>query len=463
MDAPTLTPMLNAMNPWWTTGRVPERDAPAFRRSELKDFLASVGRDRIPILAGLRRTGKTTIMHQAIAELINDGMDPRRALYVTFDDLVLREMGPGAFQAVLDAHSEATGTSHEDTTYAFFDEVQNIPDWATALKIIWDRKGPLHMVASGSSGLLVRGAVGESLAGRAETKDLGPMDLADWATFLGGIVKRVPLETLFAPDGPGKGLGDPLEVDETRRALRPMLGQFLLKGGLPEAVLAEDVVLLHRHLYEDVVERVILRDIPLLYGVKQPGKLGRLLVLIADKSGFPLIIEGLKEAVTLRRETVEDYLTYLIGSRIIIELLSYSGSQFSAQKRARKYYIADTGLQNAIMHRDARALADETVMGALAEQAVAIHLDRLARRRWERISYAPSHRGSEVDFVLGALMGPIPIECKHRANVRDREVERLDEYREAIGAEKAIMVTRDTLDSRGDCTLVPLWMFLLSE
>jgi hypothetical protein len=463
MDPPNIKPILDIMNPWWSTGKVPEWDAPAFKRRELADFLLAIERERIPVLAGLRRTGKTTMVHQAIAELIARGVEPRRILYATFDDFVLRTMGPQVFQTILDVQVETLGTTTRERTYAFFDEVQNIPDWARALKVIWDRKGGVRMVATGSAGLLIRGAVGESLAGRAETTDLGPMELGDWAALLGVKVRPSPLEALLGPGGPEASLGGWLEVERSRELLRPLLGQYILKGGLPEAALDADLALLQLHLYEDVVDRVIFRDIPLLYGVQQPGKLGRLLVIIADKSGLPLTVEGLKTAVTLRRETVEDYLTYLMSSRIIIELLSYTGSQYAALKRARKYYIADTGLQNAIMHRDRRAVADETVMGALAEQAVAIHLNRLARRRWERLSYAPVHGGSEVDFVLETHEGPLPFECKYRSTVRDKEVAALDRYREGIGAKHAVMVTKDELDRRGECVLIPLWMFLIAE
>jgi len=463
MDLEPIKPILESMNPWWSTKVVPGKDAPTFRRIELDTLQASNERPRIPVLTGLRRTGKTTLLHQTIAWLIGRGVRPERLLYVTFDDLVLRGMGPHAFQAVLDAHDELRGTAPGEMTYAFFDEVHNIPDWARALKVIWDRKGPLRMAATGSVGLLVRGGIGESLAGRAETIDLGPMDLADWAALRGTRVGRVPLASLMGAEGPGEGPGRGPAVGIEHAALRPLLGQYLLRGGLPEAALEEDLVILQRHLYEDVVDRVVLRDIPLVYGVKQPAKLGRLLAIIAARSGLPLTVEGLRAAVSLQRETVEDYVTYLVGSRVVLELVSYSGSHMAALKRARKYYIADTGLTNAIMRRGPSATSDATVMGALAEQAVAIHLDRLAGRGWARLTYAPAHRGSEVDFVLESSEGPLPIECNYRSEVRDREVGRLDAYREGMGARQAIMVTKDTLERRGDCVLVPLRLFLLTE
>ena len=462
MDTETIKPILESMNPWWSSGVVPERDAPATKRTELETFAATLEGPRIPVLSGLRRTGKTTILHQTIAALIERGVRPERLLYVKFDDLGLREMGPYVFQAVLDAHGEMMGAVPGDMTYALFDEVHNIPDWARALKVIWDRKGPLRIAVTGSAGLSVRGGVGESLVGRATTIDLGPMDLADWAALRGISVDRLPLTSLLGAEGPAGALGGRSEVLRRQSDLRPLLGDYLLRGGLPEAALVEDLVQLQRSLYEDVVDRVVLRDIPLVYGVRQAAKLGALIAVIADKSGVPLTVEGLRASVSLQRETVEDYITYLVGASVIIELVSHTGRLMAALKKARKYYIADTGLANAVMHRGSRTTSDAVAMGALAEQAVAIHLDRLARRQRHRLTYAPAHRGSEVDFVLETTDGPLPIECKFRSEVRDREVGRLDDYREGMGAKVAIMVTKDTLGRRGACVLVPLWLFLLT-
>jgi predicted AAA+ superfamily ATPase len=94
---------------------------------------------------------------------------------------------------------------------------------------------------------------------------------------------------------------------------------------------------------------------------------------------------------------------------------------------------------------------------------VAIHLNRLAHRHFTRLYTGPPHRGSEVDFVLDTREGPLPIECKYRSSIRAQEVAALDAYRDEIGADTAVMVTKDTLERHGACVLIPLWMFLLAE
>ena len=463
MDLQPIRDLLRTNNPWWASERVPGWSAPPFRRREIADLMNSLERERVTVLAGLRRSGKTTLVHQAIEELISRGVEPRRIVYARVDDMTLLGYGPMVFLGILDVLSETSGKPPSDGAYAFFDEVQTVPDWGLALKNIWDRKSGVKMTATGSAGLIIRGAVGESLAGRAETMELGPMGLRDWAGLSSVRVRDASLDAIVASDDPAKGMGDWISMGSARSALAPILRRYLLIGGLPESVPASDEVPYFEHLLDDVVERVVFRDIPALYGLRQPRKLAKVLVLLADKTGFPTSVDGLAKALPARHETVEDYITFLLASRVIIELQPFTGSEFSRARSASKHYLADTGLQNAIMHREMGTLADETIMGKLAEQAVAIHLCKLATRRWERIYYAPVHKGSEVDFVLQTRNGPLPIECKYRSAVRDKEVAALDRYREGIGARHAVMVTREELGRRGECVLVPLWMFLIAE
>jgi predicted AAA+ superfamily ATPase len=459
---------LLAHNPWWTSGTVPPGTIPPHRRCEYPQYMEALDGGYVVVLAGMRRSGKSTLLHQAIEGLLARGVDAKDIVYASFDDIAFIGTGPEAIQAVLDGREDVVGPPSGGRVHAFLDEVQNIPDWGRALKAIWDLRKDVTFTATGSSGLVVRGAVGESLAGRSTTMELGPMTLRDWVAIASeGRTPRglegIPLAELLDASPSGDVPGGRLGASSAREAVRPRLGRYLVLGGLPEAALATDETAYLRHLFESVVERTLFRDLTGLYGLRQPDKVARLLLLLADSSGLPVSVDGLAHALRSHRETVEDYIGYLLGSRLTIELLPYTGSEFSSARKRRRYYIADTGLRNSILHLGSASLTDEMATGALAEQAVAIHLARLARRHWARLFHAPVHRGSEVDFVLETGDGPLPVECKYRSRVRDEEVDRLEAYRAAIGAGSAVMVTRDTLDVRGGCLLLPLWSFLLVE
>ncbi len=454
---------LQQMNPWWSTGRVPDWISPTYRRREFSDLMDALQGRRIPVLAGLRRSGKTTLVHQAIGELIARGVPPMDILYASLDDFSFTGMGPEAIELILDSHTAAVGARSGEARYMFLDEVQNVSSWAKGVKVVWDRNDGTRPVVTGSSGLLIRGAVGESLAGRATTIELGPWELHDWSALCGVNVGCLPWKGLISGDAPAALLGGAGAVESMRTALAPILPRYLLRGGLPEAAGEMPDVPYLRRLYEDVAERIIFRDIPTLYGIRQPEKLAQLMLLIADRSGLPLAVDGTATTLHSRHETVEDYIQFLLGSRTVLELYPFGGSEFARGRKLRKYYLGDTGLCNAILHRDASLLADATAMGAIAEEATAIHLARLAARHWGRLSYGPAIKGHEADFVLEQGGRTVVVESKFRASPRDEELGKVAAYGRRIGADATVVVTRDDIGTVKGCTLVPLWLLLMTE
>jgi predicted AAA+ superfamily ATPase len=317
-------------------------------------------------------------------------------------------------------------------------------------------------VVSGSAGLIVKGATGESLAGRATTLEVGPWDMEDWARLWGIETEGFPFFDLVGHDSPMDLVGGEIGLDALRGSVRDLVGRYLVIGGLPQAPLSGDERPYLKDLYEDVVERVLFRDIPSLYDIRQPAKLARLLYVMADKTGHPLTVDGLARALGIRHETVEAYQEHLLASRIVLELFPL-GSEFVRSRRGRKFYLADTGVQSAIMSKDMGVLSDPRDMGQLAEQAVAVHLARLCRRHWARLSFGPSHGGREVDFVLEKGGAVYIVESKYRDRPRPSELIAVAKYAQEVGAERAIVVNRDGFGESKGCLLIPLWLFLLTR
>ena len=88
-------------------------------------------------MTGPRRVGKTTLLLQLIAKLIDrKGVAPSRILYFPMDELGLLAYpgGAGAFlRDAIDSRgvpADGVGPPH----YMFFDEVQRVPDWGLHLK-----------------------------------------------------------------------------------------------------------------------------------------------------------------------------------------------------------------------------------------------------------------------------------------------------------------------------------------
>ncbi len=121
MDYEAIISSLSTMNPWWTSGVVPAWAAPATERREVQRFMELLEGDRVPVIVGLRRSGKTTLVHQAIGHLIEKGERPQDLVYASLDDLTLRTMGPEVIPAIIEAHRRQHGIGKDRVRYYFLD------------------------------------------------------------------------------------------------------------------------------------------------------------------------------------------------------------------------------------------------------------------------------------------------------------------------------------------------------
>lgn len=69
------------------------------------------------------------------------------------------------------------------------------------------------------------------------------------------------------------------------RGLLPVFQQYLLVGGFPETAIQNDIRLSQRLLREDVVERVLKRDMTALFGVRNVNELEKLFIYLCIHSG----------------------------------------------------------------------------------------------------------------------------------------------------------------------------------
>ncbi len=76
MDTTTIKQTLHFYNPWWESGAVPSALVKEYKRPIVKDILSYLSLDRIIVIKGPRRTGKTTIFYQIIDNLIRQASLP---------------------------------------------------------------------------------------------------------------------------------------------------------------------------------------------------------------------------------------------------------------------------------------------------------------------------------------------------------------------------------------------------
>ncbi|MCX7707782.1 MAG: AAA family ATPase, partial [Anaerolineae bacterium] len=177
---------LEGLNPHWF-GR-PGPRVPVFRRWIFRRLYRSmtVGLTPATVLRGPRRVGKTVLLRQLMETLLAEGVAPHRILYVPFDEIrSLFDLPDPILSIARWFEKQRLGVTFNESARAgqiaflFFDEVQNLADWAPQIKHLVDNHD-VRVLVTGSSSLRIE-AGRDSLAGRMTTLDLGPLLLREIA------------------------------------------------------------------------------------------------------------------------------------------------------------------------------------------------------------------------------------------------------------------------------------------
>jgi hypothetical protein len=376
-------------NPWWD-GEPSTQFSDLPRRAYLKPFNELIhdrSVNRAMVLLGPRRVGKTVMVHHAIQQLLDEGVPARTILYLSLDTPVYTGL---ALEKVLRFHAALQALGQADRRYVFFDEVQYLKDWERHLKSLVDSYPGYRFIATGSAAAALRLKSQESGAGRFTDFMLPPLTFSEYIHFIereAELVARVP--------GSDKGYQavSPAALDE----LNQEFINYLNYGGYPEAVFIDRVRQdPARFIKSDVIDKVLLRDLPSLYGISDIQELNSLFATLAYNTANEVEIGKLSQNSGVVANTLARYLEYLEAAFLVrrIRRVDENARQF---KRARgfKVYLTNPSIRTALF---GPIDAGHEAVGAMAETAVYsqwLHATSLV----ERLHYARWKNGLEVDVV----------------------------------------------------------------
>lgn len=428
---------LREMNPWWRGLPVPNLQP--VRRWAYASLLRGLRSNLAPVLVlrGPRQVGKSTLQAQIIDELLRQGVDPRRILRVQFDDLKLHRKREPILEVVwwyadhILGHPLAAQPPHEPV-YLFLDEVQNLKEWAPQVKTLVDLQ-PLRALITGSSALRIE-AGRDSLAGRIQTLEMGPLLLREIAQIRG-------LESIdaFHPPNGLSALKDKTFWRDLRAhgfshegVRRESFALFSQRGGYPVAHKAADEPWerVADQLVETVVKRAIQHDLRMGdRGVKRDEQLLEEVFRLAcryvgQSPKQTMYLAEIRSALNtdVGWQRVLHYLRFLDGA-LLVRLIDPLELRLKKRKSPAKLVLSDHSLRAAWLQEvipiDPPALQAQPhladLAGRVAESVVGhffksiINLD---------VAYFPE-TGSEpeVDFVLTIGEHRIPVEVKYRRRI----------------------------------------------
>jgi len=395
--------------------------------------------DRIVTIYGPRRAGKTYYFYQ----LIKDKKE--KSLYLNFEDTRLIDINFKELRELIRTYRELKG---EEPEYVFFDEIQNIPKWESAIREILDtRKYKIYV--TGSSSKLLSKEIASSLRGRAFSYLLLPFSFSE---YLRATKIAVTL----------------LSRDEEAE-LRSRLNEYLEYGGFPEVVLNEEKDRILKEYYDlllfrDVIERHNLRSVSLAkfllsFFVQNFAK-----EITINKIANFFHSQGKK----FGKNTLYDYVDKLLDSVAIFFVPRYSGKIYVRSSWPKKIYLCDLGF--------ARISKFSKDTGRLMENCVFLELLRkVTLKPLLEIYYYKNSRGKEVDFIVkeGQEVKELIQVCFDidQPDVRDRELRALFSASRELGCEKLIVINwnyegKEDFSAPGEkkeVIFIPLWKWLLRE
>ena len=330
----------------------------------------------IQVIAGPRQVGKSTMVKQVLESL------ECPHLSCTTEDAPDTNA-----QWIRNRWEEARQTMRFRQYNEFLlviDEVHKLDNWSNAVKAEWDYDTRLNInikvVILGSSRLLLKDGLTESLAGRFEL-----IEMEHWS------------------------------YTEMHDAFGMTIDKYIYFGGYPGGeAFVEDEVRWKNYIRDSIIEPAITKDVLMTKRIYKPALLKQMFQMGCAYSGqllaFNKMLGQLQDAGNT--ETLAGYLQVLDESRLLGGLQRYAQDEARKYKSVPKYQVYNSALLSATANKsfeDTYTSPEE--WGRWVETAVGVHLISNAKRGGYKVFYWRENN-DEIDFVLQKSNRLVALEVK---------------------------------------------------
>lgn len=430
-------------NPWWLNQSIPDYFAAMNRRLYFELFYPLVTEKdikRAVVLMGPRRVGKTVMMFHTISQLLKDGVDAQKIFFVGIDSPIYIHR---SLQDIVNFCMEAVKLESLDGCYIFFDEIQYLKDWERHLKVLVDTYPNTKFIVSGSAAAALRWHSTESGAGRFTDFLLPPLTFQEYLHLKNQNHLLVQSEIEYGE------IKVPYFIAHNTKALNKEFLHYINFGGYPEVVLSEKIQSdMGRFVKSDIVDKVLLRDLPSLYGIRDVQELNRFFTYIAYNTGMEFTLENMSSDSGIGKEIIKKYLEYL-ESAFLIKVLNKVDVNAKRLKRITsfKIYLTNSSLRTALFSPITESDAE---IGNMVETAI---LSQLMHRGSIDLNYARWKNNKfegEVDLVLVdnkhfKPVWAVEIKWSDRYFAKPAELKSLLKFTEIHNFDKAVVTTIEKL------------------
>jgi predicted AAA+ superfamily ATPase len=298
-----------------------------FKRAVFDNFSKKVLPNKVLILLGARRVGKTELIKNYL-----ENIPKKDYLHLNGEDIddasLLKVRSVANYKRLL-----------ANTKLLVIDEAQTIPEIGLILKLIVDSIDGIKVIATGSSVFDLSNKLGEPLVGRKNTIYLFPLAQIEFSEY------------------------------ENYKETTSKLQERLLFGSYPELEKYTDWTEKISYIKE-IINAYLLKDILIFEGIKQADKILDLLKLIAFQVGKEVSLQELARQLGISKNTVESYLDLLSKVFVIYKVTGFSRNLRKEITKSNRWYFYDNGIRNGIIN-NFTLLENRTDVGELWENYLA--------------------------------------------------------------------------------------------
>ena len=295
-----------------------------YRKEYMQRLKAFKDNKVIKVVTGLRRSGKSTLLEMFRDELLQSGVNPDQIQYINFELMKYDAVRNYKQLYALIKKNMLSGKKN----YLFFDEIQQVSGWEKAINSL-TLEFDTDIYVTGSNAYLLSSELATLISGRYVEIKMLPLSFKEYYGY----------------------------CHDTEKNREELFNNYLKYGGLPQLLsLPQDEQTIGMFL-SSIYDTVIMKDVLARNNLKNIDLLKRVFAFVCNNVGSitstnsiaKYIANEAKLDTALRPATIGGLLQMLENAFIIYRADRYDVKGKEVLKSLEKYYLADTGLKNAIV------------------------------------------------------------------------------------------------------------------
>lgn len=278
--------------------------------------------DLIKVITGVRRCGKSSLMHMIAEELRQSGAAESQIIYLDLDSDEYEDVETATeLRELIKSKSVPNGMK-----YLFIDEIQDVNGFEKVLNG-FRTQGNYSIFVTGSNSYLLSGELVTKLTGRYVEFEIFPLSFEEYEgmkKFLGKAVNPNPLAELTS---------------------------YILEGGFPRAVFFDDLSDKRKYV-KSIVSEIFEKDIRRRVKIRNKKSFETVRKYIVNNSGATTSLSSIclalrKAGTPINKETVGRYIKALLDAKILYECPRFDMKSKRSLSGEKKYYLADSSFYYA--------------------------------------------------------------------------------------------------------------------